>query len=251
MRILLILFLSMATVACKFVLESDTSQADTDISDDSESAPTVNTLTVGSELMGSELIKVADGFDVKRLSTGDCVRIRRLKKLVISLEKGQVVRVFCSNIDDKETNNCEGSYNALSSVDSSTGEKSLNLVKVSALGAEASCQEMFPVYTITVKASLPEGQTIKIQNGVVVKTLTTKDQCVRMQALDFNDLQVTIGKAEEGSRKFLCGGESFPCGRKNNYEVAASGPPAISYTLKTVQSMNESSNCEWLTPPSL
>ena len=200
------------------------------------------TVTVVANLEAGHTVKVQTGglADEKSLSNGQCVNVRDLEKLVISVEQGNEVSQLCSNIDDNENNNCKGNYNIIYKIaDSKTGSNKLALESTDRNESE-DCMELFPVYTITLKSEL-SGRTVKVYNDDKARTLQAKDSCLKLTNKDFSSFQIDVGQGDE-NRQVMCD----EC-KENNYEISLHGQPPTpdEVILSSETEYNKSKSCEW------
>lgn len=250
--ILSLIFLAFTFVACNLNSSSsdpkngasdgttgDVGKTDGDDKDENEYI----TVTVEAVLKANYTVKVQAGsLDEKSLSSGNCVNVRDVERLVISAEQDNVVSHLCSNIDDDENNNCEGSYNVIYTLaDSKIGANKLTLESVDRNESE-DCKELFPVYTITMKSGLAD-KTLKVYNDDKAKTLQVEGSCLKLTQDDFSGLQIDEGVGDE-NRRVLC--ESGRCA-EDNYEISLYGqPPAPnSVIFNSGAEYNKSKSCEW------
>ena len=255
----LVLILGMIFTMCGFIScnfsSNDNDRAEEGTTNELEPI----TITAVADLKANHKIKIQTaGEDDTFLSKGQCVRIdgEAQRTLVVSsVEQVGVTSQLCSNIDDDNSNNCEGSYNIVyKTAGSETGANKLALESTDR-NESKECIKLPPVYTITLAADIGN-RTIKVQSASKAKTLKGKWGCLKLKSFDFNDLQIDVGEGDD-NRQVLCsnksGTVSVPCGEEtlfeaNNIEISLFGrpptPDAVKLNNKEVE-YNDSENCQW------
>ena len=144
---------------------------------------TPTTITIVAGLKSGYAVDVKSGSISQSLSTGQCLKVRHQRELVVSVKRGAIISQLCGNIDEDKTNDCKGSYNIVYKVSNpKTGSDKLALESTT-YNKSTECIPLFPedeVYTITLVEDFGR-ITVRVQHEEKAKILRGKGSCFKIK----------------------------------------------------------------------